>query len=224
MDYNYSNSYISNLNLENIESPPDSASNSSNDLSIFTNDEFFNFDVFANDDEFTFKETKPQLQQQFQQQVQQTHEHEEEYQNEQLIKALLDQNNSSGSINIGNFHHSGIIPSTPYTSIKNNNSKPLSTVKIADKSAKITKDSNGNPIVNKRKRNTLASARFRIKKKLKEQKMEQELNELSIRVNELKSTMLKVEMENKCLKNLVVEKNEKKSDDLLNLIKKNAGI
>lgn len=54
--------------------------------------------------------------------------------------------------------------------------------------------------------------------------MEQELNELTLKVNELKSTVLKLEMENKCLKSLVIEKNEKKSNDLLSSIKKNAGV
>ncbi len=224
MDYNYSNSYISNLNLESIESPDNgSAVGSNNNLSVFTNNEFFDFDVFAND-EFAFKESsKQELQQQFQQQIQQS---PEEDQNEQLLNALFAQNNNNNSSS--NVSLPNAVPPTPYTpaesfSVSNNNNKPVSLSKVVSTNAKVTKDAHP-PVEDKRKRNTLASARFRIKKKLKEQKMEQELNELTLKVNELKSTVLKLEMENKCLKSLVIEKNEKKSNDLLSSIKKNAGV
>lgn len=72
----------------------------------------------------------------------------------------------------------------------------------------------------KRKKNTAASARFRIKKKLKEKQMEQQAKELQERLAALKKKLLTLEMENKCLKRMISEKNEKKNCDLLESIKK----
>lgn len=72
----------------------------------------------------------------------------------------------------------------------------------------------------KRKRNTAASARFRIKKKLKEQQMEQKAKELQDKVNSLEKKLLTVEMENKCLKSLILKKNEEDNVKLLEAIKK----
>lgn len=72
----------------------------------------------------------------------------------------------------------------------------------------------------KRRRNTAASARFRIKKKMKEQQMEQKAKELQERVNQLEKKVKTLEMENKCLKNLILQKNDRKNDDLLETIKK----
>ncbi|KAG7195110.1 uncharacterized protein KQ657_003631 [Scheffersomyces spartinae] len=71
----------------------------------------------------------------------------------------------------------------------------------------------------KRKRNTAASARFRIKKKLKEQQMEQRTKELQDRVQLLEKKLRTLEMENRCLKSLVAQKSEKKSTDLVESIK-----
>lgn len=75
-------------------------------------------------------------------------------------------------------------------------------------------------VEDKRKRNTAASARFRIKKKLKEQQMEQHAKELQDRIGSLEKKMKTLEMENKCLKNLILQKNEDKNFDLLESIKK----
>lgn len=72
----------------------------------------------------------------------------------------------------------------------------------------------------KRKRNTAASARFRIKKKLKEKQMEQQAQELQERLNALEKKMKSLQMENKCLKQLILQKNEEKNCDLLESIKK----
>lgn len=72
----------------------------------------------------------------------------------------------------------------------------------------------------KRKRNTAASARFRIKKKMKEQQMQQKSKELQDRVMGLEKKLKTLEMENKCLKNLIVLQNEQKNSDLLENIKK----
>ncbi|KAK9478545.1 hypothetical protein V1514DRAFT_60885 [Lipomyces japonicus] len=63
----------------------------------------------------------------------------------------------------------------------------------------------------KRRRNTAASARFRIKKKQREQQMERTAKDLQDKVQSLEAKIMQLEMENKWLKNLVVEKNETKS-------------
>ncbi|GEQ66749.1 hypothetical protein JCM33374_g412 [Metschnikowia sp. JCM 33374] len=72
----------------------------------------------------------------------------------------------------------------------------------------------------KRRRNTAASARFRIKKKMKEKQMEQQARELQDRLGMLEKKLRTLEMENKCLRQLIVEKTEKKNCDLLASIKK----
>lgn len=73
----------------------------------------------------------------------------------------------------------------------------------------------------RRRRNTAASARFRIKKKLKEQQMEQRSKELREKLLDMEKKIKTLEMENKCLKNLLFQRNEKKNEDLVaNILKK----
>lgn len=72
----------------------------------------------------------------------------------------------------------------------------------------------------KRRRNTAASARFRIKKKQKEQEMESKAKKLQETVSNLEKKLKTLEMENKCLKNLILQQNERKNSDLLENIKK----
>jgi signal recognition particle GTPase len=60
----------------------------------------------------------------------------------------------------------------------------------------------------KRRRNTAASARFRHKKKQREQALEKNAKEMSEKVSSLESKVSQLETENKWLKNLLVEKNE----------------
>lgn len=73
----------------------------------------------------------------------------------------------------------------------------------------------------KRRRNTAASARFRKKKKLREQEMERTTREMQEKIHQLETKVTQLQMENKWLKNLVVEKNEARDvSELLNLKKK----
>lgn len=58
----------------------------------------------------------------------------------------------------------------------------------------------------KRRRNTAASARFRIKKKAREQALERREKELSDEVTALKNRITHLETENKWLRGLVMEK------------------
>ena len=79
---------------------------------------------------------------------------------------------------------------------------------------------NSNSSDMKRKRNTAASARFRIKKKMKEQQMIQQSKDLQEKVQALEKKLKTVEMENKCLKSLIAQQNEKRNSDWLEQIKK----
>lgn len=71
----------------------------------------------------------------------------------------------------------------------------------------------------KRRRNTAASARFRVKKKQREQALEKSAKEMSDKVAALEGRINQLETENKWLKNLIMEKNENK-DDIAALWKK----
>ncbi|KAI9848215.1 MAG: hypothetical protein M1837_000889 [Sclerophora amabilis] len=71
----------------------------------------------------------------------------------------------------------------------------------------------------KRRRNTAASARFRVKKKQREQTLEKTAKEMSDKASQLEARIGQLEMENKWLKNLITEKNENK-DDISELWKK----
>jgi len=64
----------------------------------------------------------------------------------------------------------------------------------------------------KRRRNTAASARFRVKKKQREQALERSAKEMSDKVQALENRINMLETENKWLKNLITEKNESKED------------
>lgn len=64
----------------------------------------------------------------------------------------------------------------------------------------------------KRRRNTAASARFRVKKKQREQALEQSAKAMSDKVAALEGRINQLETENKWLKNLITEKNDSKED------------
>lgn len=64
----------------------------------------------------------------------------------------------------------------------------------------------------KRRRNTAASARFRVKKKQREQALEKNNKEMSDKVTSLEGRIQQLETENKWLKNLIMEKNGDKED------------
>lgn len=60
----------------------------------------------------------------------------------------------------------------------------------------------------KRRRNTAASARFRVKKKQREQALEKQAKEMREKVQMLEGKVQQLEMENKWLKGLIVEKGQ----------------
>lgn len=63
----------------------------------------------------------------------------------------------------------------------------------------------------KRRRNTAASARFRVKKKQREQEMEKKAKEMTEKVTKLETRIQQLETENAWLKGLITEKNGTKS-------------
>jgi hypothetical protein len=76
--------------------------------------------------------------------------------------------------------------------------------------------------LDKRRRNTAASARFRIKKKLKEKQMESKILQLNDVIKDFEVKIQQLQMENKLLRNLIIEKGSKKSDDELKVLKERA--
>lgn len=65
----------------------------------------------------------------------------------------------------------------------------------------------------KRRRNTAASARFRVKKKQREQALERSVKEINDQNSKLMSKIEQLEMENKWLKDLITEKNAVQSKE-----------
>ncbi|KAI7857536.1 hypothetical protein BDC45DRAFT_435395, partial [Circinella umbellata] len=61
----------------------------------------------------------------------------------------------------------------------------------------------------KRRRNTAASARFRAKKKVREQAMEQSVKEMSEKSDKLEERVKSLEQEIKWLRTLLIEKSKK---------------
>ncbi|KAL4879745.1 hypothetical protein BJY04DRAFT_88990 [Aspergillus karnatakaensis] len=65
----------------------------------------------------------------------------------------------------------------------------------------------------KRRRNTAASARFRIKKKMREQTLEKTVKETTEKNAALEARVTALELENQWLKNLITEKNGKSAEE-----------
>lgn len=72
----------------------------------------------------------------------------------------------------------------------------------------------------KRRRNTAASARFRIKKKQREQALEKTAKEMTEKASRLETKVGQLEMENKWLKSLITEKNDVGKGDFQELYEK----
>ncbi|KAE8390583.1 hypothetical protein BDV23DRAFT_154861 [Aspergillus alliaceus] len=79
----------------------------------------------------------------------------------------------------------------------------------------------------KRRRNTAASARFRVKKKMREQALEKTVKETTDKNTALEARVTALELENQWLKNLITEKNgqssgegKKSENDIADMFKK----
>jgi len=89
---------------------------------------------------------------------------------------------------------------TTTTPAKSKRDTPPSQLNIEDQNRQAADE-------DKRRRNTAASARFRIKKKQREQALERTAKDLDDKNAALEARIQQLEMENKWLKELVVEKN-----------------
>jgi hypothetical protein len=78
-------------------------------------------------------------------------------------------------------------------------SEESTSVVSLDEAAKIAAEED------KRRRNTLASARFRAKKKLREQALEKDHKEMSAKIEKMENRIKELELENKWLRGLVVQ-------------------
>ncbi len=72
----------------------------------------------------------------------------------------------------------------------------------------------------RRRRNLVASAKFRYKKKQREQKMEQESKGLTDKIDNMKTQINRLEMENKYLRKLVLDASTLKNQDSIRNIRK----
>jgi hypothetical protein len=208
----HNNFYISQLNME---FPPAIKDDSLTDLSSFTNSSFFDFDQFNEESE------KLNYQQQFHQQLASV----------EVPSSSINDFTSTGDLDDLNYLEKHVDETLLYQQAAAAAALPLAkvTTKQEDESAAQFQFSSqvSTPASHldnlsssdKKKRNTAASARFRIKKKLREEEMERTLKDLNERVSKYNSRIQQLEMENKCLKSLILQKNEQRSNDLLRSIK-----
>ena len=188
--------YISQLNLEEV---PSVALNNGagNDLESFMDSTFFDFDQFQSDSSIKVSVPGPNA------------------------NDLSSQIPSELPENLTQFYNStSFTQQNPVTKtiVKEETEEVLSLAKTQE-TTKRSIETHDEVEQDKKKRNTLASARFRVKKKLKEQEMERNVKLLSDRVATFNERINQLELENACLKSLILEKNEKKSNDLLRSIK-----
>jgi hypothetical protein len=104
---------------------------------------------------------------------------------------------------------SAVAPATPGfdqpTGKKRRLDSDASSQQAIDENARVAAEED------KRRRNTAASARFRIKKKQREQALEKTAKEMSDRVTALEQHIARLETENAWLKDLVTKKNDGKT-------------
>jgi len=108
------------------------------------------------------------------------------------------------------------ISQQPHTGDK----RPFSASSMTPTSPSLEASSRAAAEEDKRRRNTAASARFRVKKKQREQALEKTAKEMTDRADALEARIAQLEMENKWLRNLVVEKTAKGKEDVAELWKR----
>ncbi|CAO3607663.1 unnamed protein product [Cunninghamella echinulata] len=133
------------------------------------------------------------------------------------ITTNINNNNNNNNNNSNNTFALPILPVTTTSSssmlinpsIVNNNTTTTTTNNNNNKRA-LSIDSSVNPADDdKRRRNTAASARFRVKKKLKEQALTQSVREMTEKADKLQNRVHELENEIKWLRDLLLEKNGK---------------
>ncbi|GEQ70390.1 hypothetical protein JCM33374_g4067 [Metschnikowia sp. JCM 33374] len=139
---------------------------------------------------------------------------------DQFSRVALSRQNSV----VGQTQSMNASPVSNYSSEHSNGSN-MSVVYSPYKDASSTNVSDANvpgQDLTKRKRNTAASARFRVKKKMKEKEMETKISQLSDMIQKFELRIDELEMENRFLKNLVIEKGNRDSDEELRQLKDKA--
>ncbi|KAL6231787.1 hypothetical protein BDW75DRAFT_219209 [Aspergillus navahoensis] len=97
-------------------------------------------------------------------------------------------------------------PVAPASGPKRKNTQKTPPVSV-EEAARIAADED------KRRRNTAASARFRVKKKMREQALEKTVKETTEKNAALEARVTALELENQWLKNLITEKNGKSAEE-----------
>jgi hypothetical protein len=113
-------------------------------------------------------------------------------------------------------HHPGYVPSTP---LFRGEKREAEQISIPNRVLAYEDQSRVAAEEDKRKRNTAASARFRIKKKQREQALEKSAKEMTDKVTKLEGRISALETENKWLKSLVTEKHGGQAEVLQKLLK-----
>ncbi|KAF7724388.1 hypothetical protein EC973_001113 [Apophysomyces ossiformis] len=207
-------SYISSLNLINTDSSVDSAANVESfkdELTLWANAQF----TFHTDNSFANTIT-----------TEISRNESCDTTESRSKEEFLEKNSSHHSLS----HHSSpegsfsglprLAPALPKTETTINTCSSA-FANPSKKQRAETKDSKEKLLADedKRRRNTAASARFRMKKKLREQALEQKAKEITTKAENLEIRVKELEMEAKWLRALVVEKDPK----LLKIIESSAG-
>lgn len=103
-------------------------------------------------------------------------------------------------------------PASVHSQTVSGNKRKLEAISDPNSAVAIEEGSRLAAEEDKRRRNTAASARFRIKKKQREQALEKTAKEMTEKVTVLEARVAQLEMENKWLKSLITEKNDSKVD------------
>ncbi|KAL9557767.1 hypothetical protein MBANPS3_001237 [Mucor bainieri] len=109
--------------------------------------------------------------------------------NANILSSLLATATSSSNVSVA--------PPSPKKTVA-----PKRTIAEVEKSS----DESANPDEDKRRRNTAASARFRVKKKMREQAMEQSVREMTQKSDKLQDRVNNLESEIKYLRSLLLDK------------------
>lgn len=103
--------------------------------------------------------------------------------------------------NVQSVTSSSNAPATPASTAPKRKNTQKSTQASAEEAARIVAEED------KRRRNTAASARFRVKKKMREQALEKSLKETNDKNGALEARVSQLELENHWLRGLIMEKN-----------------
>lgn len=147
-----------------------------------------------------------------------THEHADPFQTQDRLLQGLDHANLLGIAPNMAYHSNVATPGSVASAFDSESSSVLATPSIlstGDFGPSEGKSADRGGELNKRKRNTAASARFRIKKKLKEKEMATKILLLQDLIQNFELKIGELEMENRLLKNLIIEKGNRNSEEEL---------